>query len=441
MEHERTKGITMLRVEGYKSISQKRRIEIRPLTILAGANSSGKSSIMQPLLLLKQTLEATFDPGALLLNGPIVKFTSVEQVLSRASSKRRPQAFHIGIDLDDQELTICYRKQKGKGFDIKDTTYYSHRQKVVKFREGMSHDDIEKILPSAWKTLYNFLIEQGKDLQAEWVITRNRCFLWLSLQFATENKIPSGLFAPRLYEPFEEAIRQIIHLPGLRGNPERTYPVTAVGSTFPGTFGAYFASVIAQWQLEQAQQLHTLGQDLETLGLTCKVVANPINDTQVELQVGRLLYTGKNGTDDMVSIADVGFGVSQTLPVVVALLAAEPGQLVYIEQPEIHLHPRAQVAMAELLANAAKRGVRVVAETHSDLLLTGVQSLVAEGRLPPELVKLHWFTRESGVTNIVSTDLDEAGSFAEDWPEDFGRVALETQSRYLDAAESRRMQA
>ena len=137
----------------------------------------------------------------------------------------------------------------------------------------------------------------------------------------------------------------------------------------------------------------------------------------------------------MVSIADVGFGVSQVLPVLVALIVAEPGQLVYLEQPELHLHPRAQVALAQVLAAAAKRGVRVVAETHSSLLLLAVQTLVAEGSLSPELVKLHWFTRgENGATKIDTADLDEAGAYG-DWPEDFDDVDLKAQSRYLNAAD------
>jgi predicted ATPase len=138
-----------------------------------------------------------------------------------------------------------------------------------------------------------------------------------------------------------------------------------------------------------------------------------------------------------VSIADVGFGVSQTLPVLVALLVAKPGQLVYLEQPEIHLHPRAQFAMAQIVAGAAARGVRVVLETHSNLLLLGVQALVAEGKVSHELVKLHWFTRRpDGTTTVTSADLDETGAFG-DWPEDFGEVALQAESRYLDAVESR----
>ncbi len=138
----------------------------------------------------------------------------------------------------------------------------------------------------------------------------------------------------------------------------------------------------------------------------------------------------------MVSIADVGFSASQVLPVLVALIAAKPGQLVYLEHPEMHLHSRAQVALAQVLADAAKRGVHVVAETHSSLLLLAIQTLVAKEKLSPELVKLHWFTRgENGATKIDTADLDEAGAYG-DWPEDFDDVDLKAQNRYIKAAQS-----
>ncbi|MGH7596647.1 MAG: AAA family ATPase [bacterium] len=227
-------------------------------------------------------------------------------------------------------------------------------------------------------------------------------------------------------------------MPGLRGNPERAYKTTAIDSQFPGTFENYVASVVNHWQLTEDRRLRNLGNALETLALTWKVEAKQVDGTQVELHVGRLPHGSRSGLKDMVSIADVGFGVSQTLPVLVALLTAEAGQLVYLEQPEIHLHPRAQVALAQVLADAANRGVRVVAETHSSLLLLGVQSLVAEGKISPDKIKLHWFKRRNdGVTEVTSADLDEAGAFG-DWPEDFADVALETESRYLDASDLRR---
>jgi predicted ATPase len=125
------------------------------------------------------------------------------------------------------------------------------------------------------------------------------------------------------------------------------------------------------------------------------------------------------------------------LPVLVALHVAKPFTLIYIEQPETHLHPRAQFAFAEILASAAKRDVRVIVETHSSILLLGIQALVAEGRLEAGAVKLHWFNRDKdGRTSVRAADLDEAGRYG-DWPEDFDDVELAAQSRYLDAGQAR----
>jgi len=84
-----------------------------------------------------------------------------------------------------------------------------------------------------------------------------------------------------------------------------------------------------------------------------------VEDTRIELRVSRTL--SGSGDNDLVNIADVGFGLSQVLPVLVVLLAAQPGDLVYIEEPEIHLHPRAQSTLAGIFADAVKRGVRVIA--------------------------------------------------------------------------------
>jgi predicted ATPase len=206
---------------------------------------------------------------------------------------------------------------------------------------------------------------------------------------------------------------------------------------FPGTFEHYVASVISQWQSNNDPRLSQLGAALEDMGLTWKVEAQPIDDTQVELRVGRLTHSRPADNHDLVSIADVGFGVSQSLPVLVALIVAEPGQVVYLEQPEMHLHPRAQRRLAHVLADAANRGVIVVAETHSALLLREVQTLVATGKLSMDKVKLHWFQRqEDGRTVVTPADLDENGAYG-DWPEDFDEVELNAEKAYLDAVEGK----
>jgi predicted ATPase len=171
--------------------------------------------------------------------------------------------------------------------------------------------------------------------------------------------------------------------------------------------------------------------------LSWKVTAKAVDDTQVELRVGRLTHSKRGGAHDLVSIADVGFGVSQSLPVLVALIAARPGQLVYLEQPEIHLHPKAQRRLAHTLCRAAKRGVILVVETHSAILLREVQTLVASGDMPRDDVMLHWLHRnDDGVTVVSTAELDENGAYGP-WPEDFDATELEAESAYLDAVEAK----
>src|SRR6058998_888375 len=105
-------GITAIALRGYKSLAEECFIEVRPLTILAGANSSGKSSIMQPLLLLKQTLEASYDPGALRLDGPNVRFTSADQFLSYVGQGKHTDVFSVGIEAGDEDsLTTYFRRR------------------------------------------------------------------------------------------------------------------------------------------------------------------------------------------------------------------------------------------------------------------------------------------------------------------------------------------
>lgn len=416
-------------VAGYKSLVNKQRIEIRPLTVLAGANSGGKSSIMQPILLLKQTLDSPYDPGSLLLNGANVRLTSAEQLLSIKAEAHIAKEFSIELEIDSRKVELCFHHTANKGLDIL-RNIISENDEVTIIKKEMNLVHLKNELKNSKTHWPSFIFDKG-DLQ----VVRERFFLCIEMLM---NEDPRQVRLPILNpgESFDEIISKLIHVPGLRGNPERDYKTTAVGDTFPGTFEVYVASVIKHWQTNNDYRLAQLGKDLESLGLTWKVEAKQRDETQVELKVGRLPHN-LGDAQDLVSIADVGFGVSQTLPVLVALLVAKPGQLVYIEQPEIHLHPTAQRALAKILAEAAKRKVIVIVETHSALLLQGIQTMVAEDSLSPNLVKLHWFQRDhEGITTVISADLDDTGAFG-DWPEDFDDVQLSSENQYLSAAEAK----
>jgi hypothetical protein len=424
-------GITRITIKGFKSIANECSIEIRPLTILAGANSSGKSSIMQPILMMKQTLEAPYDPGPLLLDGPNVRFTSADQFLSRSSEQNQGQ-FSVGLEVDGAtSFYETFIRKAQEGIEIAEASYIVGNDLAI-LRPEMTQEEMIAAYP-----------DKLEGFKPSFKIERDRCFLEIKIYFEKKRvTVREALLSlsgrNSLSKNFFGPIQGLVHLPALRGNPERNYKKTSVGPRFPGTFEIYAASIIHNWQATKDPRLNYLSAALELLGLTWKVGSRQVDDVSFEVMVGRLIHQEGKDANDLVSIADVGFGVSQTLPVIVALLAAEPGQLVYIEQPEIHLHPRAQMAMAQILAEAANRGVRVVAETHSSLLLLGVQSLVAEGKLSPDKVKLHWFKRrpEDGITEITSADMDKAGAFG-DWPEDFSSAEMDADTRYIHAAEAR----
>jgi hypothetical protein len=410
-------GITRIAVEGFKSISKRQSIDIAPLTILAGANSSGKSSIMQPLLMLKQTLEQTTDPGPLWIGGPNVKFTSSDQFFSRTA--KASGRLSVELATPKFEFYVTFARGRNSAAEVSEEQLI-RRNKVLTLRSTMRTEQIRKEVRS------NYGDDNGYWAGALGIVP-NRFFLDVLVRETTF----------RAMEGIARFIQDTIHVQGFRGNPERTYPVRAVAANFPGGFQEYTGSVIHSWQTDKSRNYSLLNDDLHHTGLTRKVVARPLSDISIELLVKRLDDV-KAG--DLVSVADVGFGVLQTLPVLVALRVACKDQLVYLEEPEIHLHPRAQVKLADILADAAKRGIRVVAETHSTLLLTAIQTLVAKGELKPELVKLHWFQRDpkTGVTEVTSTDLDQNGAFSDsDWPEDFDDVILKADGAYLDAVEGR----
>jgi len=428
-------GIKNITVQGFKSIQDKQSIEIRPLTILAGANSSGKSSIMQPLLLLKQTLEVQGDPGALLLDGPNVRFTSSDQILSKTTPSSRESIFSIYLEsTDGSSLGLQYCEEKGQGFDLCGMNYTFEEEKLH-LKPGMDDKEIFAVLPKRFREITKIFHKEGEK-ELLWQVRRDRCFLTLEpKKTSLVDFLPiMGLTITNSFVPL---IQSVIHLPGLRGNPRRTYPKTASGPHFPGVFDVYTASIINNWQEKLKHNLVTLSQSLENLGLSWKVSAKSVDATQVELRVGRTSHSKQGGAHDMVSIADVGFGISQSLPVLVALIVARPGQMVYIEQPEIHLHPKAQRRLAHLLCEAAKRNVILVIETHSALLLREIQTLVASSQMPQDKVILHWFQRdERGATCVMPADLDENGAYG-NWPEDFDATELEAEQAYLDAVEQR----
>jgi len=408
-------------VEGFKSFCVRKEVALKPLTLLAGSNSSGKSSLMQPLLLLKQTFQDTSDPGPLRIDGPHVVFSRAEQMIWHAPGEEKRPSFNVGLELSLKGkisgVEIFFqRRKKPRGLPSLQVTKCiwsgGPNEAPIEVTPSLSEDEIREHFSKEITNFRDILTKLREQSQSSaqdndfppltWEVTRQRSFLIIkghSTMFG-----PVSVSFPGLATEMDHYLRRIIHIPGLRGNPQRTYPVRSVGEEYPGFFHEYVASIIAKWQRQGGEKITDLNQALADMKLTWKVRSYQRNDAEVEIQVGRTEQPLRGGAKDLVNIADVGFGLSQSLPIIVALLVAERDQLLYLEQPEIHLHPDAQVALTNLIVDAVKRGVQVVVETHSQLILLGIQRAIAQQHLNSEDVLLHWFSRDSqGRTQIGCT--------------------------------------
>jgi hypothetical protein len=393
-------------LERFRVFRKRTELSFGKLTLLAGANSAGKSSAMLPVLLLKQTLDAPFDPGPLLLTGGHVAIASFDHLRSHGATGH----VVLGIETTTEQVIEVSFERDARG----EISIASMRS------QGARGPAVELVPGRRW---------------------RNRPIGRVRFMLGTEHARRGEVGVPPSAAHAIRVLEHVLHVPGLRSPPQRDYPVTAVGDTFEGKFDPYVASLLVEWQRTSDARIDAVSRDLTALGLTWKVRARKKSDTHVAIEVGRLPAATRGGAHDVVEIADVGVGVSQALPVLVALRQASRGQLVYLEQPELHLHPNAQWKMAQILVDAAQRGVRVVVETHSSLLLIGIQNAIAKGvrGLAPRDVLLHWFSRDpkSGEAQVSSRSLDAKGAFG-DWPADFDSVELAAHAAYLDAVEARR---
>jgi predicted ATPase len=451
-------GITRIAVTGFKSLAEKTDVKICPLTVLAGANSSGKSSLMQPLLLMKQTFDnERIPPGPFWLRGEQVGYDTADQFLSKIHTKTEATK-RLTIELEAENNWVELSFEKKPDPDLSQDSSEAHiwlKPSAPSSLEVVGTASRDSLDGPIWRLnrdsseedlelLYNSVtIPRSKIADAfagvEMVAHPDRCFLGVGTRFAQDTVIPT--FHRPEVNLLRNKIQDMIHVSGLRGSNEREFYLHGLplGSVFPGDFEEYVPSILEAWKDATKygnglNYLYELRNALQLLELASGVETRKLNESKIEVLIPRTL---QGDPKDLVNIADVGLAVSQILPVLVALILAHPNQLVHIEQPELHLHPRAQWKLAQLLASAANRGVRLVIETHSSLLLQGILTGVAKGAITPDKVALHWFTRsEDGITKVTTADLDAQGRFG-DWPADFDDVELAASDDYLDAMETK----
>jgi len=414
----------------------KAELTLAPITGLFGTNSSGKTSILQFLLLLKQTKEATDRALSLDLNGSYVQLGTIKDAIYRHDETAR-LAFELAFTLDQP---LALQDPTGR----RTQSLASGRDLVFAAEVG-----VHQKAPRAERLAYSldgltFTLERGKgkerefDLKAEpearfrFVRTQGRP--WglpgpiKSYAFPDQARtyFQNAAFLADLEAAYEAEMDRLFYLGPLREYPQRDYlwarsRPTDVGRRGEKAIEATLAATEAGERLNLRPKTPRMpfqkmvAHWLRELGLIHSFTVKEIKEGTNRWQA--LVVTRKGGSE--VLLTDVGFGVSQVLPVVTLLLYVEEGSTVILEQPEIHLHPLAQANLADVIIYAAqRRRVQVIVESHSEHLLLRLQRRIAEEAVRKDEVALYFCDAPDGVSRLGGLELDLFGRIM-NWPQQF----------------------
>jgi predicted ATPase len=339
----------------------RQRVEIGQLTLLTGLNGMGKSSVIQSLLLLRQSAAAAMLPGVgLLLNGDLVRLgTGMDVLFDGADS----DSLAIVLQRDGTVQTWAFDVSRGDSDVLPLLNAGPINLAGPPFGAGVQYLSAERMGPRASHAVSSYHVSQLGDTGAD------------------------GAYAVAFLDARG----------GESVSEELAHP-TAAGPGLGLQVSAWMGEVSPGVRLSTKQSPEVNAASLSVSFSSGRATSNAFRPTSV------------------------GFGVSYTLPVLVALLSSKPGGLVLLENPEAHLHPRGQMAMGELMARAAASGVQVLVETHSDHVLNGVRLAVKQGKVRAADVRLHYFSRhddgERIVHDVASPRIDANGRIDE-WPAGF----------------------
>ena len=213
----------------------------------------------------------------------------------------------------------------------------------------------------------------------------------------------------------DEDISRLFPMGPSRQAPQRWYIFTG---TSPQDVG-YRGDSMPDYLFRNPDVSEEVNAWLERLEIGYRFQTRPVGERTRDLFEVRLTDTRRKGRVE-VGLPDVGFGVSQLLPFIVQALASE-GQIISIEQPEVHVHPRLQADIGDLLAQCVgePRHNQFLVETHSEHLVLRLQRLVREGRLDPDKVSIIYVSRRGDGATVTRLRLDQEGDFSDEWPGGF----------------------
>ena len=394
-------------LENVRCFAKRQYFPLRPLTILVGENSTGKSTFLAMLAYLSNADYPGVRPN---FNVPPFDLGTYDSIATYKGGRYgRSDHFSIGFREDDNQE---------REFNA---TYVSHR----------GQPQLRSLLISG--KLGELSLELGSDLVGKLAITippepRQEISLDLSSGVDTgfvaalfdtlgraASQSASGFKVPQFPKLLGGAINLIsrgvdpvIALAPIRTKPRRTYDELSDAFTPEGD---HIPILLARlWEEENSKEKERLSEALYSFGVQAslfkRVGARRLGNRPTD--PFQLLVTTAGPP---VNLADVGYGVSQSLPLVVQSVLAPRARRILVQQPEVHLHPRGQAALGSFFAHAvSKERKKIVIETHSDYLVDRVRLEVAQGNLASKDVVIFFFEKDGIQAEVHKINVDETGN-------------------------------
>ena len=218
-----------------------------------------------------------------------------------------------------------------------------------------------------------------------------------------------------LEKAFENLFSQILYLGPLREYPRHTYTWDGDHPKGIGQEGEKAISALLSGRIRRLSIDEQILNWLQRLELIASYDVLPVSDTSGDYEF--LVKKHKNGPE--VRLTDVGFGVSQVLPVLILCYYAPEGSILILEQPEAHLHPKVQSELADVLIDVVKnRNIQIILESHSEHLLLRLMRRIAEEDISVDQTALYFCQINDGTSEIERLDIDEYGNIR-NWPQNF----------------------
>ncbi|MBF0096957.1 MAG: DUF3696 domain-containing protein [Magnetococcales bacterium] len=455
-----------LRIRNFKGWKDTGDIVMAPITLFFGTNSSGKSSIGQFLMMLKQTAEssdrrAVFFPGD---ENSAVQLGSFQQmVFSRDVSNK----------IFFQYKWDCTNKIEFS--DPISQSSYSGKFMVFESEVSLSSKNQTNLIVEQIK--YELLNDSDQHILSISMDRKNDKYKVKSDTYKLTRKLGRAwpLGSPLRFYGFPDEVvayhqnadfvkdlnfrqeilfRSIFYLGPLRTKTARLYSWNGIEPDSVGYAGQNTVAALLSAQDRKIgikkgnnnkaspSQLFeaVIARSLQNMGLINDFKVDRLHEQRDEYEVK--VQVGHSNT--WVDLPDVGFGISQVLPVLVECYYAPAGSIIIMEQPEIHLHPSAQSALADVLIdvvqsreNGKDRKIQLIIETHSEHFLRRLQRRIAEGVIPLEHVSAYSASVTDSSSQLTPLDIDAYGNIR-NWPPNFFGNEMEDITRQADAAMERR---